>query len=138
MAGWQVLLAAIAALLLLRSGASAPLPWIPLFNPLELALLAAMLLPALGRGKARAQATACANSLRQLGIAFHLYLHDNADVFPTAASRSGLGAQPEDWVWWQVEAAPTAKRREGYMAALEDASVRQGTPGPLRTSWLGW
>lgn len=43
-AGWQVLLAAIAALLLLRSGASAPLPWIPLLNPLELALLAAMLL----------------------------------------------------------------------------------------------
>lgn len=44
MAGWQVLLAVIALLLLLQSGASAPLPWIPLLNPLELSLTAAMLL----------------------------------------------------------------------------------------------
>ena len=69
-----------------------------------IAILAGLLLPALGRGKARAQSAACANSLRQLGLAFQLYLHDNADVFPTSSPHSGLGAQPEDWVWWQVEA----------------------------------
>ena len=69
-----------------------------------IAILAAMLLPTLGRGKARAQTAVCANNLRQLGIAFQLYLHDNVDVFPTSSPHSGLGAQPEDWVWWQVEA----------------------------------
>lgn len=69
-----------------------------------IAILAAMLLPALSRGKTRAQAAACANNLRQLGLAFHLYLPDNGDVFPTSSPHSGLGAQPEDWVWWQVEA----------------------------------
>lgn len=69
-----------------------------------IAILAGLLLPALSRGKARAQAAACAGNLRQLGIAFQLYLHDNADVFPTSSPHSGLGAQPEDWVWWQVEA----------------------------------
>jgi prepilin-type N-terminal cleavage/methylation domain-containing protein/prepilin-type processing-associated H-X9-DG protein len=69
-----------------------------------IAILAALLLPALGRGKARAQSAACANSLRQLGLAFHLYFADNADVFPTSSPHSGLGPQPEDWVWWQVEA----------------------------------
>ena len=70
-----------------------------------IALLAAMLLPALSRGKASAQTIACANNLRQLGIAFQLYFHDNADIFPTSSPHSTLGAQPEDWVWWQVEAA---------------------------------
>lgn len=65
-------------------------------------ILAALLLPALGRGRERAQSTVCANSLRQLGLAFQLYLHDNAEVFPTSSPHTGLGPQPEDWVWWQV------------------------------------
>lgn len=69
-----------------------------------IAILAGLLLPALGRGKARAQSAACASSLRQLGIAFQLYCSDNTEVFPTSSPHSGLGAQPEDWVWWQVEA----------------------------------
>jgi prepilin-type processing-associated H-X9-DG protein len=69
-----------------------------------IAILAGLLLPALAQGKARAQAAACASSLRQLGVAFQLYLDDNTDVFPTSAPHGGLGAQPEDWVWWQVEA----------------------------------
>jgi prepilin-type N-terminal cleavage/methylation domain-containing protein len=56
-----------------------------------IAILAAMLIPALGRGKARAQAAACASNLRQLGLAFHLYFSDSADVFPTSSPHSGLG-----------------------------------------------
>lgn len=68
-----------------------------------IATLAAVLAPALARGKSRARAGSCANNLRQLGAAFHLYLDDNSDVFPTSSPHSGLGAQPEDWVWWQVE-----------------------------------
>ncbi len=69
-----------------------------------LGILAAMLLPALARGRARAHATTCANNLRQVGLAFQLYLHDHGDTFPTSSPHSGLGAQPEDWVWWQVAA----------------------------------
>ncbi len=72
-----------------------------------ISILAALLLPALAGGRARAHATACAGNLRQLGLAFQLYLHDNADTFPTSSPHSGLGAQPEDWVWWQVEAGPS-------------------------------
>jgi prepilin-type processing-associated H-X9-DG protein len=49
-----------------------------------------------------ANATACENNLRQMGLAFALYLPENNDCFPTAALKSSLGPQPEDWVWWQV------------------------------------
>ena len=71
-----------------------------------IATLAALLLPALAKGRSRAQATACGNNLRQLGLAFQLYLPDNADTFPTSSPKSSLGPQPEDWVWWQVAAGP--------------------------------
>jgi prepilin-type N-terminal cleavage/methylation domain-containing protein/prepilin-type processing-associated H-X9-DG protein len=43
-----------------------------------IAILAAMLLPALARSKAQAQCAACESNLRQLGIATELYWDDNA------------------------------------------------------------
>lgn len=46
------------------------------------ALLAALLLPALGRSKDRARTIACQNHLRQLQICWYLYAGDNTDVLP--------------------------------------------------------
>jgi prepilin-type N-terminal cleavage/methylation domain-containing protein/prepilin-type processing-associated H-X9-DG protein len=45
-----------------------------------IAILAAMLLPALARAKAKAQQTACINNLKQTGIAYTMYRMDNSDV----------------------------------------------------------
>src|SRR5436305_2367009 len=45
-----------------------------------IAILAAMLLPGLGRAKARAQQTACLNNLKQTGFAHAMYRGDNNDV----------------------------------------------------------
>src|SRR5947207_14065995 len=45
-----------------------------------IAILAAMLLPALAKSKARAQQTACLNNLRQVGLAYSMYRTDNNDV----------------------------------------------------------
>src|ERR1039458_5888326 len=42
------------------------------------AILAALLLPVLGRAKARALAIACTSNSKQLGLAWHLYSDDNA------------------------------------------------------------
>ena len=50
-----------------------------------IAILAAMLLPALAKARGRAVATKCQNQLRQLGIGSALYADDNRDSFPLSA-----------------------------------------------------
>ena len=50
-----------------------------------IAILAAMLLPALGRAKQRAWATSCLSNLKQVGVASRLYADDNADALPRSA-----------------------------------------------------
>ena len=47
-----------------------------------IAILAGLVLPALGRAKSRGQGTFCANNLRQLGVALQLYVADEEDALP--------------------------------------------------------
>lgn len=47
-----------------------------------IAILAAMLLPALARAKAKAQQISCINNLKQLGIGLHLYADDFNQFLP--------------------------------------------------------
>ena len=67
-----------------------------------IAILAALLLPALSKAKARAQQTSCKSNLRQIGLAFMMYMNENQDTFPAPGSKGTYGAQPEDWIWWQI------------------------------------
>ena len=47
-----------------------------------IAILAAMLLPALASAKEKAQRMSCVNNCKQLGLSSHLYALDNADKLP--------------------------------------------------------
>jgi prepilin-type N-terminal cleavage/methylation domain-containing protein/prepilin-type processing-associated H-X9-DG protein len=49
-----------------------------------IAILAAMLLPALSSARTKAQSTQCASNLRQLSVATFLYCQDNNDLLPFA------------------------------------------------------
>ena len=55
-----------------------------------IAILAAMLLPALARAKARAQRISCTNNLKQTGLSFRTWALDNGDQYPM---RVGVAAQ---------------------------------------------
>ncbi len=56
-----------------------------------IAILAAMLLPALARAKRKAQQAACGSNLRQDGLAVRMFADDNDDYLPPGPSYSKAG-----------------------------------------------
>ena len=53
-----------------------------------IAILAAMLLPALARAKEQARRANCISNLKQLGLACHMYAQDFSENFPDAGLRT--------------------------------------------------
>jgi prepilin-type N-terminal cleavage/methylation domain-containing protein/prepilin-type processing-associated H-X9-DG protein len=95
-----------------------------------IALLAALLLSALGQGQAQARRVQCLNQLQQWGKALQLYATDNADATP----RRGQGVKPltqlnrpEDW--FNALAPELSVQKFGdYVAA---AGTNTDSPPPL-------
>jgi prepilin-type N-terminal cleavage/methylation domain-containing protein len=64
-----------------------------------IAILAAMLLPALSKAKVKAQAISCMNNQKQLTLAWIMYADDNQDRVPPNASGSGSqGGWVDGWL----------------------------------------
>jgi prepilin-type N-terminal cleavage/methylation domain-containing protein len=63
-----------------------------------IAILAALLLPALARSKAEAMRVSCLNNLKQLTVGVHLYAGDNRDYLPPNIPESDSG-----WVGGDVQ-----------------------------------
>ena len=51
-----------------------------------IAILAAMLLPALARAREQARRGVCISNLKQIGLALHMYSQDNSENFPAGAN----------------------------------------------------
>jgi len=63
-----------------------------------IAILASLLLPALSKGKARAQTIDCIDHLRQLQMCWHMYAHDNDNVLMTGQYENY--ADENFWALW--------------------------------------
>jgi prepilin-type N-terminal cleavage/methylation domain-containing protein/prepilin-type processing-associated H-X9-DG protein len=95
-----------------------------------IALLAALLLPVLGRGKAEARRTQCLGQLQQWGKALQMYAHENADLTP----RRGQGVRPltqlnrpEDW----FNALPGELSFQGFGDYIGAAGTNAQSPPAL-------
>jgi prepilin-type N-terminal cleavage/methylation domain-containing protein len=68
-----------------------------------IAILAAMLLPALSRAKERAIRTKCLNNLKQLQLCWHMYVHDNNEILPPNHSNSQHASTDGSWILGNVQ-----------------------------------
>jgi len=77
-----------------------------------IAILAALLLPALGRAKQKGQQAVCVSNLRQIGLAFAMYLNEAGDHFPDRRDLKGsLPGGYRPWTTW-----PPSDPRAGWAA----------------------
>jgi prepilin-type processing-associated H-X9-DG protein/prepilin-type N-terminal cleavage/methylation domain-containing protein len=101
-----------------------------------IAILAALLLPALAQGKARAQSTSCKNHLRQMSIAMRMYV-DDARKYPLETYWTNNQSAASHWVDLLSAYYPVAWTNpayhcpayKGYIAVPDTAGTHLGSYG---------
>ncbi|NQT51304.1 prepilin-type N-terminal cleavage/methylation domain-containing protein [bacterium] len=86
-----------------------------------IALLAAMLLPVLGRARGEAHKTSCTNNLKQIGIAFTTYGNAYDGFYPCA--EDPVSASPFYWLWMGRGWRPRLSPHIGRAAGVRDPSI---------------
>jgi prepilin-type N-terminal cleavage/methylation domain-containing protein len=79
-----------------------------------IAVLAALLLPAMARAKEKSRRTACLSNLKQIGLAVTLYLDENSDRFMDRRDlKSSLPGGYKPWANW-----PASDPRSGWAPSV--------------------
>ena len=75
-----------------------------------IAILAAMLLPALAKAKEKAKISYCLNNMKQLQLCWHMYADDNNDRVPLNGGQSipgpGGNSLPNSWIQGGAQSDP--------------------------------
>lgn len=92
-----------------------------------IAILAALLLPAVARAKQRAQETACRSNLGQINLAFHAYADDHRDALPILPDPNpypnGVGAYYKQLIKGYLGLDGPASPREMVFVCPSDREV---------------
>jgi prepilin-type N-terminal cleavage/methylation domain-containing protein/prepilin-type processing-associated H-X9-DG protein len=98
-----------------------------------IAILASLLLPALGKAKARAKAIECVNNLRQLGIATRLYQEDYLQRYPWTFTGTANGVDQTNWYSYTY---PYQQTKKLLLCPIRTKKDRINV-GPFRSSSQG-
>jgi prepilin-type processing-associated H-X9-DG protein len=79
-----------------------------------IAILAAMLLPALSRSKLKATQAACLTNQKQIALSFHMYSDDNNDFIVPFALGGGFWSTPQPLVFFAGESQNVAQSNVVY------------------------
>src|SRR2546421_4585117 len=105
-----------------------------------IAILAAMLLPALSRAKAKAQAINCLSNLRQWGIGLQISAGDSGDMMPRdgtdnggtygvdTGATSGPGSPQDENAWFNILPPFMADKPLSYYYNLSDGNPPNKLP----------
>jgi prepilin-type processing-associated H-X9-DG protein len=80
-----------------------------------IAVLIAILMPALARAREEGNRIKCLSNMRQIGMAFQGYLHENKLHFPDPAASNHY----DNWIAWN----PTWTDPAGNLRTLEDSAI---------------
>jgi prepilin-type N-terminal cleavage/methylation domain-containing protein/prepilin-type processing-associated H-X9-DG protein len=101
-----------------------------------IAILAAMLLPALAKSKSQAVQTKCLSNLKQLNLAMLQYCADNHDTTPnsnTVAAGDTSGVEASMGIWWYYK-----ELVKTYVGINRPASSNDFvTQCPMDRGWIG-
>jgi len=102
-----------------------------------IAILAALLLPALSRAKSKAYRVACLNDLKQIGIYMQMYTDENNDVFPAHRNQNidsnSVGISMTNW-WGTTLLAMANNLTQSNLFHCPALSGRR-TDGGVAWSW---
>lgn len=107
-----------------------------------IAILAAMLLPALSKAKDKAKGIACVNNNKQIALAFMMYAGDNNDYLPPLNTGTWPGVT-SDW-WFRILdqgkyiTSNTTSNNVWRCPTVKDADIDPGTVAYFRSPCEGY
>jgi len=89
-------------------------------------IVAAILIPTIGKARQRARLVECKNNLRQIGLALRIYADHHSDRFPVWRDPSGFEFTDRDGTMYSLDAT--------YQVQLESDIPANPTPEPVKVA----
>ena len=103
-----------------------------------IAILAAMLLPALSKAREKARAISCVNNMKQIGLAFTIYCQDNNEAFPPLRTNTDPWKfSDQDHIWCTVIAGRSVSVSSTVTTDIKDVKMFS-CPSATETDGTNW